>query len=125
MKLIRLFYLKESRELAQNALNYKNRKYKIIVKFNEYLGALLHFALVIGVISNIYSITPLNHIIDKTGTYIVISSIQDKALIRKFSIETIKSGTRYIVLDKNTIQISSLSKLECISQNKKISYQKK
>ncbi|WP_454052327.1 hypothetical protein [Clostridium sp. Marseille-Q7071] len=120
MKLIRPFYSKESRKLAQDALNYKNKKYKIPVKINEYVGVILHFIVVIGVISNIYSMIPSNHLVDKTGTYIVISSIQDKALISKFSIETMSSGTEYIVLNKDTIQISSLSKLDYISQNKKL-----
>ena len=63
---------------------------------------------------------PSNHLIDKAAEYIVISSVQDKALISKFSIETTKNGIDYIILDKETIQISSLSKLECISQDKKM-----
>ncbi|WP_322545534.1 hypothetical protein, partial [Clostridium perfringens] len=84
------------------------------------LGAIIHFGVVIAVVGNIYSMIPSNHLIDKTGEYIVISSIQDKALISKFSIETTKSGTSYIMLDKETMQISSLSKIECISQNRKL-----
>ncbi|WP_411169260.1 hypothetical protein ACH36K_01430 [Clostridium sp. MB05] len=118
--LIRPFYLIKDRKLAQGALNYQNKKYKVTVIVIEYLGAILHFGVVIAVVGNIYSMIPSNHLIDKTGEYIVISSIQDKALISKFSIETTKSGTSYIMLDKETMQISSLSKIECISQNRKL-----
>ncbi|MDY6227640.1 MAG: hypothetical protein SPH93_08245 [Clostridium sp.] len=117
---IRPFYLSKDRKLAQNALNYHNKKYKIQVIVSEYLGVVLHFLLVVAIVGNIYSILPSNHLIDKTGEYIVISSTQDKALISKFSIENNKSGTSYIMLNKETIKIVSLSKLECISQNKKL-----
>lgn len=81
LKLIRPFYLKESRKLAQDALNYRNKK---CVIFMEYLGTILHLLLIVVVVGNIYSMIPLNHLIDKTGTYIVISSVQDKALISKW-----------------------------------------
>lgn len=118
--LIRPFYLSKSRKLAQDALNYQNKKYKIPVKVMEYLGTVLHFGVIVMVVGNIYSMIPSNHLVDKIGTYIVISSVQDKALISKFSIETTKSGTKYIMLNKDTIQISSLSKLDCISQNQKL-----
>ena len=118
--LIRPFYLSKDRKLAQIALNYRNKKYKVPVIVMEYLGAILHFCVIVTVIGNIYSMIPSNHLIDKAAEYIVISSVQDKALISKFSIETTKNGIDYIILDKETIQISSLSKLECISQDKKM-----
>lgn len=118
--LIRPFYLTKDRKLAQIALNYRNKKYKVPVIVMEYLEAILHFCVIVMVIGNIYSMIPSNHLIDKAGEYIVISSVQDKALISKFSIETTKNGIDYIILDKETMQISSLSKLECISQDKKM-----
>lgn len=117
---IRPFYLIKNRKLAQSALNYQNKKYKMPVIFIEYLGVILHLGVIVAVVGNIYSMIPSNHLIDKTGEYIVISSTQDKALISKFSIEITKSGTSYIMLDKQTMKISSLSKLECLSQNKKL-----
>ncbi|MDZ7548182.1 hypothetical protein, partial [Clostridium perfringens] len=51
--LIRPFYLIKDRKLAQGALNYQNKKYKVTVIVIEYLGAILHFGVVIAVVGNI------------------------------------------------------------------------
>ena len=107
--LLRPHYTKKHRELAEKALNYNGKKYKVNVMVMEYFIVAMHIFIVAGMVSSVYSSIPRYHFINEYGTEIIIHSVGDRVLISEFQILETRSGERYIVLDRDRMRISTMS----------------
>lgn len=120
LKLVRTFYLKNSRELATNAMNFNNKKYKFPVVFIEILSMLLHIFIIIAFIGNIYSVIPIRHFIDKESQKVLICSVGDKAIVSGYQQKETSSGEKYILLDQNDVDLVHFNADDFLLQEEKL-----
>lgn len=120
LKPVRPFYLKNSRELATNAMNFENKKYKFPVAFIEIFSMLLHVFIVTGFIGNIYSAIPIRHFIDKENQQVLICSVGDKAIVSGYQQKETSSGDKYILLDQNDVDFIYFNGNDFLLQEEKL-----